>query len=1228
MKIKKIITGVLSFMMLFSSLAGNMSYVSAQTVTEIIAEKNEISADEKTDVTVNAVIPENAEVISYEWSSDNETVATVSGESYTASVEGKAAGKAKITAVVNYEVKNDTEENTEALTGTVSAETEITVKEISAAEQDVSEAVKATEETETESDASKTAYDPEAVDYIAEKNDSSLVSGDLVLSNALIVKNMLVDGTMYKDGDTVDSIMASEKGDEMFIATLKSVIALYSNEDSSYYVGYANTMQNDSKADVKDYIFAMNNENGEVLNDCIYDYDSGLAYIPKSYFKSDDGIIAGNVQVQFLQVVKQNTEKVKSQVEYVTTDGDEVKTGDKKIDAFDFETKVQTEKGLSNSEFTVSLNGVPVDSDGYTYNSDTGVVTIPVSSVSVQSVSVEVHEKNVLAKAVDSFFDVKEVSALSMAEMGCAGTIDLPDGASVGSAWDVTLYNAYASDWGGPTVDAYGYFSEQELVNLSSYGGNIDWNKVIHQTQQMYLGIFAVGGPGIGPSGGIENMPSLWNYSIEGATGSPDGWIRLQCTHVSNPLGNDSNVNWGYAPVRFRVLAISDDGTEVVMSVLSRRVNTQSGSSIVKFKVRRKTGNLEITKVSENTSISENNPCYSLAGAEYQLKDGAGNTVATLTTDTSGKASASNIAAGNYTLVETKASPGYELNTGSTAVTINAGQTTTLSGTGVLIETPANDPVAIQIMKIDADNKTSTAQGNASLEGAEFTVKYYDDYYDKATDLPSKATRTWVLATKKDSRGGFRAALRDNYKVSGDEFYKDSDGTVVLPLGTITIQETKAPNGYKLEGATLVEGNGSTANIDNNVYLTKITQEDNGDPGLVVAGNLATVKDEVKKQHVEIEKLSKNAAGITSSLNGATFTIKLKSDVESVGWDRAEVYDQVTTARVNGKDGMAVTKDLPFGTYIMRETVTPSGYVKADDIQFTIDKDQSEIKNTQHFTVVDNENHIRIYKYDVETEAPLKNAKYRLFNVTDNKEAGTYTTGENGIIDLYKLANGKTYYIQEVSAPAGYKINDTKYYFEYDANGYVSISDKNSADVDRGVFKINSKGDMQISLSNKLAYFDIDLTKLNDADRKLKGAVFTLYSDQACTKEVASATTDGNGHLKFENVEVGTYWLKETKAPAGYRKLLDPIKVSFRCVNKKHTFFVNDVDVTNGGSGNYSMSLVNDRYTGNMTIVNKRGSQLPATGSSGALLLIGAGCAVCALGIAVSRKKKKAKGEK
>ena len=1206
---KKISTFLLSVLVLFGIVANDMSFVSAMNIEKVTltSEKEELETGEKTNLNARADLPETAEIIDYKWTSDNEEIAIVSGEMNSAVVEAKAAGKAKITVTVNYRDKVSAEENVKSSSAEI---------EINAVERKPHNIVTAKEESDAE--ASENNLDPVTAEYIKNNLDTAYTSLNMMrLDQVLVVKNTLVEAEGIAENETIDSFFLREDTGDLFITTIPSTVALYNLDiNSNYYVGLGNTMLNDSTAEVKDQIFAINNNNAEVVNDrCHYDAETGLVYISKDLF----GNTAGNVQVQFLQAVSQSTAKLSSEVNYTTTDSRAVKEGSRNVDSFDFETNVKTDKDLDKTELTVSVNGLPTSN--YSYDPESGVITIPQSSTAVQSVNVDVDKKSPIAKLADKFLNITNVEAFSMGEMGCAGTVDVPDGVGTGWSGQISLYKAYASDWKNATLPVYGLTTgERNLMNTIYYGGQLDYNKLYYQNTAMYLGIWIQGG--VDTVTGISHN-SFWNWTAENVTGATqlDAWLRLQCTHLSNP-DTGKGVEWKDELINVRVL--DKTGDEIVVGFLTKRVNSQSGAGIAKFKIKPKKGDLNITKVNGNPELTAGNDCYSLAGAEYQLRDGSGNTVATLITDVNGNASVSGINAGNYTLVETKASPGFELNTEHTSVTINAGQTTTLNGVGCLVEQPVNDPLAIQITKADMDSTESSPQGNASLEGAEFTVKYYNALYDKVSDLPENAARTWVLATQKDSRGGYRAMLTEKYKVSGDDFYVDTDGTVVLPLGTITIQETKAPDGYLLEGATLIDKDGNTSNVENGVFISKITQ--NGNIASLVAGNFPVVRDEVKKHKVEVEKLSEDKDGVTAPLNNAVFTIKLKSEVEEKGWDGASVYDEITTGNVEGKDGYAVTKELPYGTYIMRETGTPEGFVRADDIEFTIDKDNSETSKIQHITVTDKENHIRLYKYDAETDSPLKSAEYLVYNVTRDKEVGRYQTDDSGIIDLYKLDNSCVYYAQEIKAPNGYEINDKKFYFEFDSDGYVHISDMNDPDVDRNIFDINDKGDMTISLSNKLKWFKLNLNKVNDLDKKLAGAEFTLYKDKDCTQEVARETTDDKGNLLFDKVEAGLYYLKETKAPAGYRKLTDPIKVEFKCIDGKHVFVVNDVVIDeNNSNENYSMTVENSWYIGNMTVINERGAKLPATGSKGTVLLVGSGIVLCLIGL--NKKRKNNKGE-
>ena len=234
-------------------------------------------------------------------------------------------------------------------------------------------------------------------------------------------------------------------------------------------------------------------------------------------------------------------------------------------------------------------------------------------------------------------------------------------------------------------------------------------------------------------------------------------------------------------------------------------------------------GWIDLVKKSANEDITNNNGCYSLEGAVYGIYSGS-TKVDTLTTDKDGYAKSSILPVGNYTVKEITASKGYDLDETSHNVTVTKDQTVRAD----VNEVPGNDPVDIEIVKNDAENK-GMPQGDATLEGAEFTIKYYDGYYTKDT-LPKEATRTWVLTTK-ERNGKYVAVLSESYKVSGDKIYTDENGGYCLPLGTISVEETKAPKGYLLKGNTLNvtdTATGTTSTVEDTTYVAQVTKEYQG----------------------------------------------------------------------------------------------------------------------------------------------------------------------------------------------------------------------------------------------------------------------------------------------------------------------------------------------------------------------------------------------------------------
>lgn len=277
-------------------------------------------------------------------------------------------------------------------------------------------------------------------------------------------------------------------------------------------------------------------------------------------------------------------------------------------------------------------------------------------------------------------------------------------------------------------------------------------------------------------------------------------------------------------------------------------------------------GKLKLKKASSNPGISENNPCYSLEGATYGVYSDSGCTqqVGTLTCNASGDSNVIDIAPGTYYVKETKAGKSYALDEGIHQVNVSGGQTATVSVT----DAPQNDPADMLVAKVDAETGKASPLGAGTLEGAEFTVKYYDGFYTQE-NLPEKATRTWVLKTDENGRTSLaRVTLdKDKYFVSGDSFYTSTNGNITLPIGTVTVQETKAPSGYLLS--------------DNSVHIQQITSNTTTERVTTFvepSEDAPTVREQVKRGDIAFNKV--HGEDMTG-LSNVPFKITSKTSGES-----------------------------------------------------------------------------------------------------------------------------------------------------------------------------------------------------------------------------------------------------------------------------------------------------------------------------------------------------------
>ena len=411
--------------------------------------------------------------------------------------------------------------------------------------------------------------------------------------------------------------------------------------------------------------------------------------------------------------------------------------------------------------------------------------------------------------------------------------------------------------------------------------------------------------------------------SMHGCNSSFKNWV------YQNVLGYNANGDLVNGQATLPILCWSTAPASFKVYILSTGSATQN---ILGYEYT-PTGTVSLSKTSANTGITSGNSCYSLAGAVYGIYSDAGCSaqVTTLTTDAGGNAAAVSLNAGTYYYKELTAPAGYALDSSVQSFTVTDGQNTALS----VSDTPTNDPAMITLNKVDSETG-DMVQGGASLAGAQFTVNYYDGYYNNS-NLPANPTRSWIIQTKEiTTKGGnkvYRAVLSNDYFVAGDALYSAS-GINTLPLGTISIEETKAPEGYSLEGAYLQVG--GTGTKITGKYVAQITQ--NGNLASLKGGNTFKVSDKIKRGDFKLTKIDTDNQNrmsdipfrVTNKATGESHIIKTDEN----GYFSSESSWNAHSKNTNGggaydglwfssADGSAKVDDsvgaMPYGDYTLEE---------------------------------------------------------------------------------------------------------------------------------------------------------------------------------------------------------------------------------------------------------------------------------------------------------------------
>jgi uncharacterized surface anchored protein len=441
-----------------------------------------------------------------------------------------------------------------------------------------------------------------------------------------------------------------------------------------------------------------------------------------------------------------------------------------------------------------------------------------------------------------------------------------------------------------------------------------------------------------------------------------------------------------------------------------------------------------------------------------------GNLVGTLTTDSDGMALTPYLRTGTYILRETGAPEEFYISDDDFEVKI-------VCHDEEVTQYVRNERIMLRLRIIKSDSTTDEL-----LHGAEFQI------YDSVGDL---VTFTVIV---------------DGRPVTVDRLVTNDDGIAIsasgLPIGTYTLREVKAPDGYASIGDITFEITRDTDYVE--IPLVGKTLD-------VRIGNAPTV--------IELSKKKITGDG---ELPGAHLQVIEKES-------GAVVEEWVST------DTPHVILKLKVGvTYILRETLSPAGYTIATDIEFTV-LDTGEV---QPVVMRNKLTRVEIHKQDKETGEALEGVEFQIQDKGGNAQRFVYdsalnayvweefahagnssilTTNAAGTILIYGLPIGE-YEFSETKESPGYKR----------LRNPIAFTVKDNSDVTSPVV---------IDLENEMNEVTLEKTDLVTGN-PVVGAVIQIFDEAGDL--VREVTTDENGQVLIKGLPAGTYTFREVLAPEGY----------------------------------------------------------------------------------------------
>lgn len=500
--------------------------------------------------------------------------------------------------------------------------------------------------------------------------------------------------------------------------------------------------------------------------------------------------------------------------------------------------------------------------------------------------------------------------------------------------------------------------------------------------------------------------------------------------------------------------------------------------------------------------------------------------IATIQTNRNGEVQSDLLRYGTYYLKEKTAPNGYRINDNRLRYVISEDGKT-------YVQTMKDERVKGSLTVQKQDEVTGTSpQGEATLAGAVYGLYARSDITDPADGsiIHKKGNRIVTLTMDKEAS----ASVKDLY------------------LGEYRLKEIQPSSGYTLD----------TRNYDFDLKYANQHVD-------VITKNVQ-VKERVIAQAFSIIKVSVNGSKEAELLQGAEFTIKARKDVEAKGFEAAPIAfnakGKQAAVLVSDAQGYAVSDELPYGHYIVRETKVPANYAKTKDFEVVVNADN---RTPQPWRVFQDEKFkavIAIVKKDIETGKTigLAGAKFKIFNLDKKAYAGSWvwnplphyvdswTSDQSGQVMSDSVLEPGNYQLEEIEAPKGYTLNTAPVKFTIGSDvAYETLPDgitpvitieKENRSV-KGKIKVEKQGEQLDSVKKD----EKGNQEFHYVKRGLTGAKFGIYAGsdiyapdqsgkQLYKKDqlIEMITSGTNGYAESKEMPLGNYYVKEVLTPNGF----------------------------------------------------------------------------------------------